>query len=81
VQAQLQIPIIYKNCPLNSPLRLDLLVGNKIIIEIKATEKEVSVHRAQVLTYLRLTGYKLGLVLNFGQERLVDGITRVSNFL
>ena len=62
-------------------MRLDLLVDCKIIIEVKATEKENAVHKAQVLTYLRLTRLKLGLVINFGQERLIDGLTRVVNGL
>ena len=81
VQSQVQIPLIYKGYNINAPLRLDLLVGQKVIVEIKATEKELSIHKAQVLTYLRLTGFKLGLVLNFGQERLIDVITRVANYL
>lgn len=81
VQAQLQIPVSYKSYTLREPMRLDLLVDRKIIIEVKATEKEIAVHKAQVLTYLRLTGLKLGLVLNFGQERIIDGLTRVVNGL
>lgn len=67
VQSQVQIPVIYKSCSLREPLRLDLLVDGKVIIEVKATEKELAVHKAQVLTYLRLTRLKLGLVINFGQ--------------
>ena len=62
-------------------MRLDLLVNKKVIIEIKATEKKLAVHKAQVLIYLRLTGIKLGLLLNFGKERLIDGLTRVVNGL
>jgi GxxExxY protein len=62
-------------------MRLDLLVDRKVIIEVKATEKESAIHKAQVLTYLRLTGIKLGLVLNFGQLRLIDGLVRVVNHL
>lgn len=81
VQAQLQIPVIYKGCTLKNPMRLDLLVNDKGIIEVKATEQEQAVHRAQVLTYLRLTGLKLGLLLNFGQKLLRDGIERVVNNL
>jgi GxxExxY protein len=81
VQSQVLVPVIYKNVTLREPLRLDLLVAGKIIIEVKATEKESSLHTAQLLTYLRLTGLKLGLVLNFGQERLIDGISRVVNGL
>lgn len=81
VQSQVQVPVKYKNCVLKDPMRLDLLVNNKLIIEIKATEKELAVHKAQVLTYLRLTGLKLGFVINFGQGRLIDGLTRVVNGL
>ena len=62
-------------------MRLDVLVEDKIIIEVKATEIHHSVHTAQVLTYLRLTHLKRGLVLTFGQERLVDGLDRVVNGL
>ena len=62
-------------------MRLDLLVCGKVIIEVKATEQEHAVHKAQVLTYLRLTGLKLGLLLNFGRKLLRDGIERVVNDL
>jgi len=81
VQAQVSIPVTYKGYPLREPMRLDLLVNRKVIIEVKATEKESSVHKAQILTYLRLTKLKLGLVINFGQGRLIDGLTRVVNEL
>jgi GxxExxY protein len=77
VLAQVQIPVTYKSYVLREPMRLDLLVDHKVIIEVKATEKENPIFKAQVLTYLRLTGIKLGLVINFGQSRLVDGLTRV----
>lgn len=62
-------------------MRLDLLVDGKVIIEVKATEQEQSVHKAQILTYLRLTKLKLGLLLNFGQKLLRNGIERVVNDL
>jgi GxxExxY protein len=62
-------------------MSLDLLVDNKVIIEVKATEKENPVHKAQILTYLRLTKLKLGLVINFGQGKLIDGLARVVNAL
>jgi GxxExxY protein len=81
VQAQVQIPVIYKGYTLRSPMRLDLLIDGKLIIEVKATEQGQAIHRAQVLTYLRLTGLKLGLLLNFGQKMLRDGIERVVNDL
>jgi len=60
-------------------MRLDILVDNKVIIEVKATENVSAVHKTQVLTYLRLTNLKLGLVINFGQGRLIDGWERVVN--
>jgi len=73
VQAQVQIPVIYKGYTLRNPMRVDLLVDGKVIIEVKATEQEQAVHKAQVLTCLRLTRLKLGL--------LRDGIERVVNDL
>lgn len=81
VQTQVQIPVTYKGHILRNPMRLDLLVGGKVIIEVKATEQEQSVHKAQVLTYLRLTKLKLGLLLNFGKKFLCNGIERVVNDL
>jgi len=81
VLSQVRVPVMYKNQALREPMRLDLLVDQKVVIEVKATEKEHAVHKAQVLTYLRLTGLKLGLVVNFGQSRLIDGFTRVVNNL
>lgn len=81
VQAQVQIPVIYKGYTLRNSMRLDLLVDKRVIIEVKATEQEQSVHKAQVLTYLRLTNLKLGLLLNFGQKLIRNGIERVVNHL
>jgi GxxExxY protein len=78
---QLAVPVLYKGIPLRDALRLDLLVEDRVIIEVKAVEKTLEVHSAQVLTYLRLTHRKLGLILNFGQPRLCDGISRIVNKL
>jgi GxxExxY protein len=80
-QRQLAVPILYKGAPIRDALRLDFLVEDRIVIEVKATEKILEVHAAQVLTYLRLTHRKLGLVLNFGQPLLRDGISRIVNNL
>lgn len=79
VKRQLPVPVLYKGVPVRDALRLDLLVDDRIIIEVKATENILKVHSPQVLTYLRLTQRKLGLVLNFGQPLLRDGIFRVVN--
>ena len=78
---QVPVPVTYKNYKLRDPMRLDILVDRKVIIEVKATETVLAVHKAQVLTYLRLTNLKLGLVINFGQGRLIDGWSRVVNDL
>jgi GxxExxY protein len=80
-QRQVLVPVIYKGVPIRDALRLDLLVDNRIIVEVKATDTVLKVHSAQVLTYLRLAKHKLGLVLNFGQPLLRDGISRVVNGL
>ena len=60
---------------------LDILVANKVILEIKATELDHAIYQTQLLTYLRLSGMKLGLILNFGKKQLKDGICRVVNEL
>ena len=65
VQAQVQIPVIYKGYTLKNPLRLDLFVDKKVIVEVKATEQEHAVHKAQVVTYLRLTGVRLWTTSQF----------------
>lgn len=81
VDRQVSLPIPYKGHTLASPLRIDLIVGDKVIVECKATSKYNEVFEAQTLTYLRLTGLKLGLVINFGERLVKDGIHRVVNGL
>jgi GxxExxY protein len=81
IKTQLIVPIKYKNRVVKDPLCLDILVENKVIVEVNATEKEHAIHHAQLLTYLRLTGIKLGLLINFGQESVKNGIHRIVNGL
>jgi GxxExxY protein len=81
IQRQLLIPVKYKNTVVRDPLCLDILVENKVIIEVKATEMEHAIHQTQLLTYLRLTGMKLGLLINFGQAAVKNGVHRVVNGL
>jgi len=81
IQKQLIVPVKYKNTVVRDPLYLDILVENRVIIEVKATEKGHAIHQAQLLTYLRLTGMKLGLLINFGQSSVKDGVHRVVNGL
>ena len=79
VETQKSVPIIYKGVQIGDPYRLDMLVGGKVIVECKATEEDNPVFFAQVLTYLKLTNLKLGVVINFGKSKIVDGYTRVAN--
>jgi GxxExxY protein len=81
VRRQLKVPITYKGVRLSSPLRLDLLVNDLVIVDVKAVTQYNSIFEAQVLTYLRLTGKRLGMVINFGEWRVADGIHRVVNNL
>jgi GxxExxY protein len=71
------IPVRYKEINIDCAFRADLIVGSSIILEIKSTEKLLPIHEAQLLTYLRLTGLKLGLLINFNTKLLKDGIKRI----
>ena len=81
VERQKSVPVIYKGKTLSYPLRLDLLVNGQVIVECKATTNYNHLFEVQTLTYLRLTGCKLGLVINFGARRVVNGYHRVVNGL
>ena len=81
VAQQVLVPIKYKGQSLGTPMRLDLLVEGIVIVECKATSEYNAVFESQVLTYLRMTGLKLGLVINFGEKFVKDGIHRVVNGL
>ena len=81
VETQKNIPITYKGKVIGEPYRLDMLVEGKVIVECKATEKDNSIFASQVLTYLKMTGLHLGIVINFGKRRIIDGWKRVANDL
>lgn len=81
VERQVSLPIRYKGQTLASPLRIDLRVGGKVIVECKATTQYNPIFETQTLTYLRLTGLKLGLIINFGEQLVKKGIHRVVNGL
>ena len=76
VAKELALPIIYKDIKLDHGYRIDLLVENKVVIEIKTVEFLNDVHTAQILTYMKLGNYKLGLLLNFNVKLLKEGIKR-----
>jgi len=77
VEKQKALPLVYDEVKLDVGYRVDLLVENKVIIEIKSVEALADIHMAQILTYLKLSGCKLGLLANFNVKHLKDGIRRV----
>lgn len=79
VKSEVPLPVIYDNVSLDIGYRIDLLVENEIIVEIKAIEKVAPVHKAQLLSYLRLSKKRVGLLLNFNVTHLREGIHRVVN--
>ncbi len=79
IDRQLQLPVIYKEVKLNCGYRLGIVVENLIIVELKTVDKLKPIHEAQLLTYLKLTDKKLGLLLNFNVTVLKEGIIRIVN--
>lgn len=75
-QRQVDLPVIYKDVRLDCGYRLDLVVEATVIVELKAVEKILPIHEAQLLTYLRLSGKRVGLLMNFNVATLKDGIVR-----
>ena len=81
VKSQVLVPVFYKGVEIDAKYRLDILVEDRVIIEVKSVEKLEGIHTAQLLTYLKLTELKLGLLINFNTLRLIDGVKRVANNL
>ena len=77
VERQKVLPVVYENIKLEAGYRIDLLVNKKIIIELKSVDQIAPIHKAQVMTYLKLSGLKLGLLLNFNTLDMKQGINRV----
>ena len=75
-QCQQPIPLLYKGDPVEAGFRADLIVADKVVVEIKAVDTLLGVHEAQLLTYLRLTGKRVGLLINFNVPMLKEGIRR-----
>ena len=73
---QVDVPIVYEGVSLEAGFRADIIVAHELILEIKAVDKLLPVHEAQLLTYLRMSEYRIGLLLNFNALRLKDGIRR-----
>jgi GxxExxY protein len=81
VERQVPIPIQFEELTFDEGFRADIIVEDKVILELKSVEQTVPVHRKQVLTYLRLADKRLGLLINFGAALLKDGVTRLVNGL
>ena len=79
VKQQQALPVVYKEVKLDAGYRIDLLVENKVIVEIKSVEALADIHTAQLLTYLKLKDLKLGLLINFNSVRVIDGLKRILN--
>ena len=81
IQSQISIPLFYKGVELSKDFTIDILVENEIIIEVKAVEVILPVHKAQIISYLKLADKKLGFLINFNVELLKNGFSRfVNNF-
>ena len=79
IQSQVALPVVYKDIRLEAGYRIDILVENKVIIEVKAIETLADIHTAQLLTYLKLKDLKLGLLINFNNVKLINGVKRIIN--
>jgi len=81
VRRQVLVPIRYEDLTIDNGYRIDLLVGDQVVVELKAIEAILPVHRGQLLSYLKLGGFKLGYLLNFHVAHMRDGIVRMANGL
>lgn len=81
IQRQVALPLIYDGIQLDAGYRLDLLINDRIIVELKSVDKFLPIHTAQLLSYLKLSGLKLGYLLNFNVVHMRDGIKRIANSL
>jgi GxxExxY protein len=76
---QVNVPLTYKGIVIDVAFRADIIVANQVIVELKAVEFVLPVHKAQLLSYIRETGHCIGLLINFHARKLVDGVTRIVN--
>ena len=79
VEKEVHVPVVYKGVVVGDPLRIDLLVEGRVVVECKATDKDNPIFAIQTLTYLRLMNLHLGLLVNFGKETLIAGFKRIVN--
>ena len=81
VKAQVPLPMIYKGVAMEVGFRMDLLIENRVVVEVKSVDTILEVHHMQLLTYLKLSGHRLGLLINFNVPRVKEGIFRKVNGL
>ena len=79
VESEVVLPVVYEGKEIDAGYRLDLLVEDQVIVELKSVEKTLPIHEAQLITYLKLSGCKVGLLINFNVKHLRDGLTRRVN--
>ena len=79
IEKQKELPLIYETVQLDVGYRVDLMIENKFIVEVKAVEELNDIHMAQILTYLKLSGCKLGMLINFNVDLIKNGVRRVIN--
>ena len=79
VERQVELPVKYKNVRVEIGYRIDLLVENQVIIEVKSVKELLPVHMAQIITYLKISNKSKGLLMNFNETKLIDGVKRISN--
>ncbi len=77
-ETQISLPIVYQDIRLDTGLRLDMVVAKRLIVELKAVETLLPIHESQLITYLKLSGLRLGLLINFNVRLLRDGIKRIA---
>ena len=78
VERQVQVPLMYKKLQFDCGFRIDLLVNDQVVVELKAVEAVLPIHLAQILTYLKITGHRVGLLINFNQTKFKNGIHRLA---
>ncbi|MCE2682417.1 MAG: GxxExxY protein [Flavobacteriia bacterium] len=79
VERQVELPVKYKNVRVEIGYKIDLLVENQVIIEVKSVKELLPVHLAQIITYLKISNKSKGLLMNFNEAKLIDGVKRISN--
>jgi GxxExxY protein len=79
VERQVELPVKYKNIKMEIGYKIDLLVENQVIIEVKSVKELLPVHMAQIITYLKISNKSKGLLMNFNEAKLIDGVKRISN--